>query len=186
MCPTAWTCADIGSPAPAGAQSFDPNSGTWTIAGGGSDISGTADQFHYAWQSFSGDGTVSAQVVSQTTSSSQAKAGIMLRASADPSAANYAVLVTPGAGIKVQVRSAQGATTTKVANPAGTVPTYLEVTRSGNTFTAFTSPDGVSWTPIAGSTATVNLGTTILAGLAVTSHNTGTLSTVTLDAVSIG
>ncbi len=185
-CPTAWTCADIGSPAPAGAQSFDPNSGTWTIAGGGSDISGTADQFHYAWQSFSGDGTVSAQVVSQTTSSSQAKAGIMLRASADPSAANYAVLVTPGAGIKVQVRSAQGATTTKVANPAGTVPTYLEVTRSGNTFTAFTSPDGVSWTPIAGSTATVDLGTTILAGLAVTSHNTGTLSTVTMDAVSIG
>jgi hypothetical protein len=185
-CPTAWTCSDIGSPTPAGNQSFDPNGGTWTIAGSGSDISGTADQFHYEWQSLCGDGTVSAQVVSQTARSSQAKAWIMRRASADPSAANYAVLVSPGVGIKVQVRSAQGGTTTKVVNPAGTVPTFLEVTRCGNTFTAFTSPGGVSWTPIAGSTATVDLGTTILAGLAVTSHNTGTLSTVTMDAVSIG
>jgi hypothetical protein len=90
------------------------------------------------------------QFVSQSVSSSQAKTGIMLRASTDPGAANYVVVVSPGAGIKVQVRSALGGTTTKIANPAGTVPTYLEVTRSGNTFTSFTSPDGVTWTPSPG------------------------------------
>jgi hypothetical protein len=95
------------------------------------------------------------------------------------------VVVTPGAGIKVQVRGTQGGTTTKIANPTGTVPVYLEVVRSGNTFSAFTSPDGVTWTIIAGSTATVSLAPTVLAGLAVTSHNSGALSTVTMNTVSV-
>jgi hypothetical protein len=110
----------------------------------------------------------------------------MLRATTDPGAPNYAVLVSPGVGIKVQVRSAQGGTTTKIANPAGTVPVYLKITRSGSTFTAYTSPDGVNWTLIPGSSATVNLGTGLLAGLAVTSHNNGTLGTVTMDGVTVG
>jgi hypothetical protein len=137
------------------------------------------------WQSVSGDTSLSAQVVSQTNTSSNAKTGIMLRTSTDPGSPNYAVLVSPGVGIKVQVRSVQGGTTRKIANPSGTVPTYLEVTRSGNTLSTFTSPDGMTWTLIAGSTATVNLGTTVLAGLAVTSHHSGALCTVTMNAVSV-
>ena len=185
-CPATWTCGDIGSPTPAGSQSYAPTSGIWTIQGGGADITGTSDQFHYVWQSLTGNGTVGARVVSQTVSNSQAKAGIMIRTSTDPGSPNYAVVVTPGAGIKVQVRSTEGGSTTKIANPSGAVPTYMEVTRSANTYTALTSPDGVTWTPIAGSTATVSLGSTVLAGLAVTSHNTGTLSTVTMNSVSVG
>ena len=132
-----------------------------------------------------GDGTVSAHVVSQTNSSSNAKAGIMLRTSTDPGSPNYAVLVSPGAGIKVQVRSAQGGTTTKIANPTGTTPVYLQVTRSGNTLSSYTSSDGTTWTLIPGSTATVSLGSTVLAGLAVTSHNSGVSCTVVMDSVSL-
>jgi hypothetical protein len=109
----------------------------------------------------------------------------MLRASTDPAAPNYTVFVTPGTGIKVQVRSAQGGTTSKIANPAGTVPQYLMVTRIGNTFNTYTSPDGVTWTLIPGSTATVNLPASLLAGLAVTSHHTGTAGTVTIDSVTV-
>ncbi len=185
-CPSTWTCADIGNPTPAGSQSFDPGTGTWTIQGGGSDITGTSDQFHFDSQSLTGDGTVSADVVSQTNSDSNAKAGIMLRTSTDPGSPNYAVVVSPGAGIKVQVRSTQGGTTTKIANPTGTTPVHLEVTRSGNTFSSYTSPDGSTWTLIPGSTATVSLGSTVLAGLAVTSHNSGVLSTVVMNSVSTG
>jgi hypothetical protein len=185
-CPAPWTCADIGSPTPAGSQSFDPNSGTWTITAGGADITGTSDQFRLVGQTLSGDGSVIARVASQSNSSSNAKAGVMLRASADPGSPNYAVLVSPGAGIKVQVRSAQGGTTTKIANPAGTVPVFLKVTRAGSTFTAYTSSDGVTWTLLPGSTATLSLGTSLLAGLAVTSHNTGALGTVTMNDVSVG
>jgi hypothetical protein len=183
-CPSPWSCADVGSPTTAGSQSFDPNSGTWTINAGGADITGTSDQFRFVWQTQSGDGSVSAHVTSQTNSSANAKAGVMLRATTDPASPYYAVLVSPGAGIKVQERSVQGGTTTKLANPTGTTPAYLEVARAGNTFTASTSPDGVSWTAIAGSTFTMNPGPTMLAGLAVTSHSAGQQGTVTMDTVT--
>ena len=183
-CPAPWSCADIGNPTPAGSQSFDPNSATWTLIAGGSDITGSADHFRFVWQTLTGDGSVSARVLSQTNSSSNAKAGVMLRASTDPAAPNYAVLVSPGAGIKVQVRTVLGGTTAKIANPAGTTPAWLKVSRSGNTFTAYTSADGITWNPIAGSTFTMTLGATLLEGLAATSHNSGALSTVVMNNVT--
>src|SRR5260370_10331762 len=49
-----WTSADIGTPALAGSQSFDSTAGTWTVAGSGTGIGGTADQFHFASQPASG------------------------------------------------------------------------------------------------------------------------------------
>jgi hypothetical protein len=185
-CPAPWTCADIGTPAPAGNQSFDPNTGTWTINAGGADITGTSDQFRYVWQTLTGDGSVVAHVTSQANTSTGAKAGPMFRASADPAAPEYSVLVSPGQGIKVQIRKTQGGSTSKLANPSGTVPAYLKITRSGSTFTAYTSADGMTWTLIPGSTATMSLGSSLLAGLAVTSHHSGTLGTVTMDTVAVG
>ena len=185
-CPTPWTCADIGAQAPAGNQSFDPSTGTWTINAGGADITGTSDQFRYVWQTLTGNGSVVAHVTSQANTSTGAKTGPMFRASTDPAAPEYSVLVSPGQGIKVQVRKTQGGNTTKLANPAGTVPAYLKITRSGSTFTAYTSADGVAWTLIPGSTATLTLGGSLLAGLAVTSHHSGVLGTVTMDGVAVG
>jgi hypothetical protein len=183
-CPSPFTCADIGVPTPAGTQSYDPGSATWTIAGGGADIGGASDQFHFVSTPLTGSGSVRARVLTQTDSNAQAKAGVMLRASANAASPEYSVVVSPGAGIKVQLRSTQGGATTKLANPAGAVPAYLEVTRTGATFTASTSPDGVAWTVIPGSTATVTLPATLLGGLAVTSHTGGALSTVTMGGVS--
>jgi len=184
-CPAPWTCADVGSPAPAGSQSFDPNTAGWTINAGGADIAGASDQFRFVWQPLVGDGGISAHVTSQTNTNSSAKAGVMLRASTDPGSPYYAVFVSPGSGIKVQERTAQGGTAVKLANPTGTVPVYLKVTRSAGTFTASTSPDGVTWTPIKGSTIALNLGPNLLEGMAVTSHKAGTLGTVTLDSVDV-
>ena len=132
-----------------------------------------------------GDSTVTAHVTSQTNTSSSAKAGIMFRSSTDPGSPNYAVFATPGTGIKVQVRTTLGGTTSKIANPAGTVPVYLRVTRVGDTYTTSTSSDAVSWSAIPGSAYTVSLGATVLEGIGETSHNTGSVCTVTMDTVSI-
>ena len=182
-CPAGWSCADIGSPTPAGSQAF--SAGTWTIQAGGADIFGTSDQFHYVWQSLAADGSVSAHVASQTNSSGWAKAGVMLRQSSDPTSAYYAVFVSPSNGIAVQYRKTLGGKTTQLVLTTGTVPTYLMVARSGTTYTAYTSSDGTTWTLIAGSSFTVPMSGAVLAGMAATSHNAKTLSTITYDTVNI-
>ena len=184
LCPTGWNCADIGQVTPGpGGQSLSGS--TWTVTGGGSDIWGLSDSFHYVWQTMEGDGTVSAEVTSQTASDPWAKAGVMIRASTDPGDAYYAVYVTPGNGVVVQSRDAEGDNSVQEAiTGAPQLPIYLQITRSGTTFTAATSTDGINWTPIAGSTATLpSLAGADLEGLAVTSHNTGALSTVVFTAV---
>ena len=184
-CPSGWSCGDIGNAPPPGTQSLDSSTGTWTIQGAGSDIWSNFDQFHFAWQPLSGGGSISARVTSQTNTDAWAKAGVMLRAGSDPGAPYYAMFVTPGNGLSVQDRATQGGTTLKLANPAGSVPAYLQVANNGSTFTAYSSADGVTWTAIAGSTVTLNLGSTLLAGLAVASHNVGVLNTATMDKVSL-
>src|SRR5262249_57232414 len=49
---------DIGAPAIAGSSSFNTSSGVYTVAGAGTDISGTSDQFQYLYKTLTGDGTI--------------------------------------------------------------------------------------------------------------------------------
>jgi hypothetical protein len=183
VCPSGWNCADIGTVTPApGGQGLSGS--TWTVQGGGGDIWSTSDSFHYVWQTMAGDGTVSAQVVSQTNTDPYAKAGVMIRLSSDPGAPYYAVYVTPGNGVVVQSRDAAGDNSIQEESVAGSAPVYLQITRTGTTFTAATSTDGVTWTPMPGSTISLpNLTGPVLEGLAVTSHNTSQLSTVVFNRV---
>ena len=135
------------------------------------------------WQTLAASGSVSVHVISQTNTCAWAKAGVTLCSSTDPESAYFAAFITPGNGITVQYRRSQGATTFKRTAATGTVPTYLEVSRSGGTFSAYASADGVNWTLIAGSMVTLNITESMLEGLAVTSHKSGALCTVTMDTV---
>ena len=182
-CPSAWNCADIGTVLPSpGGQTL--SGGTWNVTGLGSDIWGTADNFHLVWQSLAADGSMSAQIVSQDNTSAWAKAGLMMRASTDPGAPYYAIFATPGNGIAVQWRTAKGGSSSQVTT-AGTVPVYLKITRTGTTFSAYTSPDGSTWTLVPGSTQSLaNLTGTLLRGFAVNSHNTGKLGTAVFNSVT--
>jgi hypothetical protein len=182
-CVTGWTCADIGSPALAGSQS--QSGGTWSIKGAGGDVWSTSDQFHFVWQTLSANGSVNAHVVTQTITNVWAKAGVMLRQSTNAGSAYYAAFVTPGNGIVVQYRTAQGGNALQRVALSGKVPAYLAVNRTGSTYTAYTSSDGTHWTPVAGSSVTLSMSGSVLAGMAVTSHNTGALSTVTFNTVSV-
>jgi hypothetical protein len=180
-CPTAWTCADIGNVGIVGGQAL--TAGTWTVQGGGGDIWDVADNFHFVWQSLATDGGVSTRVVSQTNTSVWAKAGVMLRAGVDPGSPYYAAFATPGNGVVVQWRSALAGASTQVLG-TGTPPVYLKVARSGGSYSSYTSPDGVTWTLVPGSTVNLGLTGTVLAGLAVTSHSWGLLGVGTFDTVA--
>jgi photosystem II stability/assembly factor-like uncharacterized protein len=80
--PNGWNTQDIGSPGSTG--SAGESSGTFEVIGGGAGISGNGDQFRFAYQTLSGDGSITARVVSNPLASParlSAKAGVMIRAS---------------------------------------------------------------------------------------------------------
>ena len=187
LCPDGWTCQDIGGPLPAGGQTIA--AGEWTVSGGGGDIWGTADAFHLVAEPLAGDGTLSAEVTSvssQLQPSPWAKAGIMLRLTDGPGSPYYAALQTEGKGTVVQYRDTRGDVSTQPVDVAGGAPIYLAISRSGTTFSAATSTDGVTWTPLAGSTVSLPALTgSLLAGVAVTSHHQDYLSSASLTAVDV-
>lgn len=182
ICPTGWDCQDIGFPGTKGSQSLEALSGTWTVAAAGSDIYGASDEFRYVWQTLNDDGALSARVLSQTNTDNWAKAGVMLRQTADATSPYYGAFITPGNGVTLQYRVAANQNTSTVKLPSLTTPIYLKAGRTGNSFSAYTSADGVTWVLVPGSTVNLtNINGPILAGLAATSHHTSSLSTVVFD-----
>ncbi|HEY2759674.1 MAG TPA: hypothetical protein VGI75_03005, partial [Pirellulales bacterium] len=177
---------DVGAPAISGSSSYNSSTGIYTVAGAGTDISGMSDQFQFLYKSLTGDGTITAQVASITNTNSSAKAGIMFRNSPAANSTDLFLTLTPTAsqGAKLEGRSSDGATATIDNSLINPIPPYwLRMTRVGNLFTAYTSPDGVNWTLLG--SITIAMGATVDVGLAVTSHNTAALNTSTFQNVSI-
>jgi regulation of enolase protein 1 (concanavalin A-like superfamily) len=174
----------VGNPALVGDQSL--SSGTWTVKGSGQGTGGTSDQLHLVSQPVGGDVTLSAQVTGQSSTQASAQTGVMLRAGTDPGSAYYGAWLTPSQGIQVSYRDTDGIPAAQLANPTGSAPAWLEVARSGDTFTTYTSSDGSTWAPVIGSTIVLpNLAGTLQAGLAVSSTQGGALDTATLQTVSL-
>jgi len=178
-----WLDADIGAVGMAG--SFSQSGGTYTVAGSGSDIWTTGDQFHYAWQNVSGDIDVIARVVSEQQTSSFAKAGVMIRESLATNSIEASVLLTPTNGVAMQVRTATGGSSINVSGwvKGPVAPQWVKLSRAGNTFSASYSADGATWTSLASTNVTMHVGAT--AGMAVTSHNNAAVNTATFDNVSV-
>src|SRR5438445_625852 len=83
------------------------------------------------------------------TTGAWAKSGVMIRETTDPGSAYVFVFITPGNGVNMQYRASTGANGVQLAGVNGLVaPYWVQVMRSGNTFTGFTSADGVTWTQI--------------------------------------
>ena len=184
VCPTGYSCADIGAATPAGGQT--ESGAAWTVTAGGPDIWGTADAFHYIWAALPANGAVTAQVATVTATDPWARAGVMVRATTSPGSPYYAVYVSKGNGVVVQERTAQGVAAVQIANTTGVAPEYVEVTRTGTVYAAATSSDGTTWTAVPGSMVTLaNLSGSLLAGAASTSHSSTALSTVGFNAVTI-
>jgi regulation of enolase protein 1 (concanavalin A-like superfamily) len=182
--PAGVTDQDIGSAGVPGSATYDPASRVWTVAGGGADIYGSADAFHFAWVNFTGAASLIAEVTSQTNTNAAAKAGVMFRNATDPSAGFADVVVTPGQGVKFESRDGDGGTLASTTVAGLAAPVWVQLTRLGTTFTASYSTDGVSWTPI-GSPRIVHVADSALLGLAVTAHNNALLSTATFAGVAL-
>jgi hypothetical protein len=180
--PPGWQTQDIGSVGKGGSAGFDYAAGAYTLAGAGADIGGTSDAFRFASQTLTGDGAISARVVSQDNTNSSAKAGVMIRGGLAANSPEVMMALTPSAGSIFEYRTSTGGNTTTTTTAGLTAPYYVYLDRTGNTLTGYDSPDGVNWTQRG--SVTIALGSTVYVGLADTSKSTSTLNNSTFDTVS--
>jgi hypothetical protein len=188
-----WDAQDIGDVGEEGAAVFA--NGNFTVSAAGADIWGTADAFHYVYQPLAGDGQIIAQVGSLQTHHADdpsvehefwEKAGVMIRESLDPGAANAMVAVTYRQGAVFQRRKAPNADSINtMLSTIARAPSWIKLTRKGNVFSAFLSKDGKTWgKPVA--VDTIPMGPNIFVGLALTSHDATETTLATFDRVSVG
>ncbi len=174
---------DIGGPSIAGSSSY--SAGTYTVSGSGSDIWNAADQFQYLTVPMTGDGRLTARVVTDTNPHAGAKAGVMMRNSLTAGSVHAFMDMMAANGTEFMTRTVDSQTPSyAVSTPGLAAPYWVRLTRVGNTFKAERSPDGTTWTQ-EGVTQTVTMGSTIYVGLAVTAHTNAALHTATFDNVAI-
>ncbi len=176
MLPSQWTATDVGAVGVHGISSFNAN--VYYVAGAGADIWGAADAFQFVSQPLAGDGSIVARVSGEQSTSTYAKAGIMMRQSTSASAADVILDVRPGGAIEFMARGTAGGSTTYIAGSLLPQP-WLKLSRTGSVVTAAISADGNSWTTL----GTATLGGSALAGLAVTSHDPTVLNQAVFDNV---
>jgi regulation of enolase protein 1 (concanavalin A-like superfamily) len=173
----------VGSTGLAGSATY--SSGVFTVKGAGSQIYGTTDAFHFAYQSMSGDGTIIARLVSLQGGSGYVTAGVMIRETLSAGAANAKTADWASYGaIYFDVRATTGGSTTEPGSISTTLPRWVKVSRAGNTFTSYTSTDGATWVPV-GTSQTISMAQNVYVGLAVNSGSTTALATATFDNVSV-
>ena len=156
-----------------------------TIVAGGTDIWDNADGFHFAYGPKTGDFDVRVRVESLTPRNPFSKAGLMVRENLTGGSRNLSAIVAPpplpaldGSGTgqnRYEANRREGLNGTTAAwsssnpTPAPYPNAWVRLRRSGDTFFAYSSSDGVNWVQYA--TAASVYPPTVLLGIATTSHN---------------
>jgi len=174
-----WTgdAGDVGWP---GSASYA--SGTYTVNGSGIDVWNNADSCHFLCRAVSGDTTNIIRVASLANTDSWAKAGLMIRETTAAGAVDAFVCLTAQNGALFSWRSATGGTSASAGLSGYAAPGWLKLVRVGNSFSAYASNNGSTWTQI-GSSEVLPLDATVYAGLAVTAHSNTLVNTSTFDSL---
>ena len=175
--------ATVGTSTPASSSS--EAAGVYTLIAGGTDLSqsSTADICRYVSFPVSNSitCTITARVTSVTGGIASSKAGVMIRETTATSSKHMAMTAQKdGTARGVYRITTNGAT----SNTTVLRPYWVKVQRVGSLFSAFSSPDGSTWSQV-GTNQTLPFGQDLLAGLAVSARSDGTLATATFDNVTI-
>jgi hypothetical protein len=151
----------------------------------GADIWNASDAGLFAWRNGAGTAEMIVRVDSLSAVHPWAKAGIMFRAGAGPSAVNAFVALTKDAGAIFQVRTAAGGSSTLVRQDWAAGPgAWLKLTRQSNQFSAYYSTNaGASWVLLG--THTLEMGADVRVGFAVSSHDASATTTANFSNVSV-
>ena len=189
-----WQQTDLYTPTQPDSAWTIPASGnqtdTFLVPAAGTDIWGTVDSFKYVWQPVFGD---SAMIIARVLGEDyfdhpDAKAGVLMRESTNPSAASVVLDVKPDGGVEFMARPTYRADTTFVAGGYQLFPAWLKLVKSGDQFSAYTSGDGNAWAFVGTKTASLSPnGAAYAAGLAATTHDSSAppWATARFDEVSL-
>jgi len=165
---------------PASVGSFiEAPAGTYTMTASGTDIwdVGTAgnyhDEFHFAYKTLTGTGSIIARVQSVQNTNGWAKAGVMIRETLTGGSRHMFAAITPSNGVAAQGRPDTGAASFNANQTGVTAPHWVKLERdlAGN-FTVSHSANGTTWQPVTGATPqNIQMGSNVYIGLAVTSHD---------------
>jgi hypothetical protein len=176
--PYPWVTLGIGTNSAGGMATH--SSGEISVSAPGNSLSGTSDSFQFVFQPLSGDGALIGRIEQTQNATGIAMAGVMIRETLDPGASN--VFLGLSAGTTATLQSRTGAGNPYSISGLGTlsVPYWFELVRVGNTFTAYTSPDGINWNQ-QGSVLTVSMASSVFAGLALSSDVSGPAAAAVFD-----
>ena len=180
--PSPWQSRDIGKVAAVGSSSYNSGTKKFTVVGSGVDIWNSADEFQYMYQLASGNCSIVAKVESVGNTDPWAKAGVMIRETLTTGSKHASVFVTPDNGVAFQSRASTGGSSVNANTIGLSAPYWVKIVRSGNTFTAYRSSTGSSWTYIG--SKTISMASNVYIGVAATSHKDGTLSSAVISNVS--
>jgi hypothetical protein len=153
--------------------------GTYTLTGSGTDIwdVGTAgdyhDEFHFAYKTLTGAGSITARVESVQNTNGWAKAGVMIRQTLEGGSKHAFACITPSNGVASQGRLDTGGASFNYNESGFAAPHWVKLERdmAGN-FTVFHSANGTAWQAVAGATPqNTQMGSNVYIGLALTSHD---------------
>ena len=107
----------------------------------------------------------------------------MIRSSVQAGAAHAFLLGSAGKGFAFQRRTVDGGWSAHTGAGAGAPSSWLKLSRRGSRITAFRSVDGLRWTHVGEDE--IEMGATVLVGLAVSSHTTQATAEAIFDAVTV-
>ena len=161
-----------GYPASVGSFTEGP-AGTYTVTGSGADIWGTADQYHFAFKTLTGAGTIIARVNSVQNTHAWAKAGVMIRETLDAGSKHAFACVSPGNGVAFQGRTGTDAASFTTNQTGISAPHWVRLERdaAGN-FAVSQSANGTTWQSVANAVpVNIPMSSSVYIGLALTSHD---------------
>jgi uncharacterized repeat protein (TIGR03806 family) len=169
--PLPWDALQVGSGVPGSATH---SSGTFTVTGAGR-IDGRQDSFHFAWQTLSGDGEITARITAPQNTGDEARIGVMIRDTLASNSRHVFLGLNGSDGYRwVRRTSFNGNTSTSRSGSAAPPAAWVRLVRAGTTITAFKSVDGVQWVKVGSLTAAFPA--TCYAGLAVASGDANRLN----------
>jgi hypothetical protein len=186
--PAPFHAVDIG---PVGRPGFVAlaSADSFTLNGAGQDQFVDKDALYYVYQSLSGNGEITARMTGLQLVWDN-RAGLMIRESLSPGAKYVSLVGRPSEsrgtlqeGAELRIKDVNGAAPRLIAGYDLRLPNWLRLNRTGDTFIARISSDGVNW--IAVGSATVPMASSVYIGISVASARRTLWATASFDNVRV-